>query len=197
MTNNEREQWDERYASGSYSPRDEASPFLREWLPRIPAGPALDVATGTGRHAFLLAESGFDVQAVDISAIAIERAREEAGRRGLAIDWRTADLDDAELPREAYALVTVLRYRNPELWPRLRTALRPDGWILIEHHMTTRIEVGGPPTDSFRLEPGELLEAFSGARILHYSEQLEPADLGSAEQFAIARLVACVGDPGW
>lgn len=196
MSDDERQRWDERYASGEYRPRTEASPFVLGWLDHVPRGPALDVATGTGRNAMALAEAGFDVDAVDISAVAIDRGREEAERRGLAISWHVADLDTDPLPRDGYSLVVVSRYRNRALWPRLATALAPDGWVLIEHHLRTHRDVGGPPSDDFRLEPGELLEAFAGLRIVYYREVVEPADHGDG-LFANARLAACAGDPGF
>lgn len=196
MSDDERQRWDERYATGEYVPRSAPSPFLVEWLPRIPVGRALDVATGTGRHALQLAEAGFEVDAVDISEVAVERARRSADERGLQVDWHVADLDADPLPGADYDLITVLRYRNEQLWPRLRDALAPDGWILVEHHLQTHLDVRGPSNPAFRLAPGELLTAFPGLRTVHYDERVEPADDGSG-RFVIARFAACGGDPGW
>jgi len=196
MSQDERERWDRRYAQGEYVARTQPTPFLDEWLDRIPVGRALDVATGTGRNALHLAEAGYEVDAIDISAVAVGRAREEAARRGLEVNWVVADLDEDPLPGRDYDLVTVLRYRNPALWPRLVQALAPDGWVVIEHHLRTHLDVEGPDSPEFRLEPGELLRAFGDLRIVHYSEQVEPADRPDT-RFAIARLVACAGDPGW
>lgn len=197
MSQQERSRWDRRYASGEYMPRTLPSPFLLEWLEHVPVGRALDVATGTGRNALALAEAGFAVDAVDISTVAVDAAAAEAGRRGLDVRWVVADLDTAGLPGEAYDLVTVVRYRNRALWPRLAAALAPDGWILVEHHLRTTLpDVVGPADDAFRLAPGELLDAFGHLRIVHYSERIEPTDDGAAS-FALARLVACAGDPGW
>jgi SAM-dependent methyltransferase len=197
MSDDERARWDHRYASGAYVPRTSPTPFLLEWLPRVPVGAALDVATGTGRNAFALAEAGYEVDAVDISVVAIDRAREEARRRGADINWLVADLDEDALPDRRYELITVLRYHNPRLWARLESALAPDGWILIEHHLQThRRDVVGPSDDAFRLAPGELLRSFDGLRVVHYTERVEPADDG-ASTFVIARFAACAGDPGW
>jgi SAM-dependent methyltransferase len=197
MSRSERTRWDRRYETEEYVPRSQPTPFLSAWLDHIPVGRALDVATGTGRNALALAEAGFGVDAVDISSVAIERARAEAERRGLEVRWAVADLDTDDLPGAGYDLVTVVRYRNRELWPRLAAALAPDGWILVEHHLQThRRDVVGPGDDAFRLAPGELLEAFRDLRVVHYSERVEPTDAGDA-LFVIARFVACAGDPGW
>lgn len=196
MSDEERARWDQRYAAGEYRPRGGPSPFLVEWAPRIPIGRALDVAAGAGRHALYLAEVGFAVDAIDVSAVAIDLARAEAGRRGLQVNWQVADLDDVDLPPAAHDLVTVFRYRSEALWPRLVDTLAPDGWLVVEHHLQTTLDVDGPPSDAFRLRPGELLEAFGSLRIVHYDERVEQAD-DPARRFALARLVACKGSPGF
>ena len=197
MTDEEREKWDARYATGEYSPRKHPSPFLEEWLPRLPVGRALDVACGTGRNALRLAEAGFEVRAVDISEVAVERAREEASRRGLDIEFAVMDLDDATFSGAAFDLITVFRYRNRSLWPRLAAGLAPDGFLVVEHHLRTSADVDGPPTPEFRLEPQELLTDLAGQlRVVHYSEGLEAADRPGAA-YAIARFVGCCGDPGF
>lgn len=196
MSESERRSWDRRYATGEYRPRPQPAPFLEEWLDRIPAGRALDVACGAGRNALRLAEAGFDVEAVDISQAALDMAAAEAARRGVRLSFRQADLDHLELDAGAYHLITVIRYRNRDLWPRLVEALAPDGWLLVEHHMTTALDVDGPSTADFRLDPQELLSACAGLRVVYYAESIEPADR-EGDRYAIARVAACKGDPGF
>lgn len=196
MSEEERRRWDVRYGSGDYRPRSHPSTFLDEWIERIPVGRALDVACGAGRHALRLAEAGFDVMGIDISAEALDMAAAEAERRGLGVHWEVADLDVYEPERDAFAAVTVFRYVNHDLWPLLVDALRPDGWILVEHHLQTHLDVGGPSTPEFRLRPGELLEACSDLRVVYYAETLERARKSDTE-YLIARIAACNGDPGW
>ena len=52
----------------------------------------LDCACGIGTQALGLAALGHRVTASDLSAVALARAREEAGRRGLALTFEVADL---------------------------------------------------------------------------------------------------------
>jgi len=193
---NEREAWDRRYAEGEYTPRVHPAPFLEEWVDRLPAGRALDVACGTGRNALRLAEAGLRVDAVDISAVAIERAGSEAEERGLELHWTVSDIDEFEILPGVYQAITVIRYRNRALWPRLIAALAPGGWVLVEHHVKSSREVSGPQNPEFRLDPQELLEEFAGLRVVYYAESLEAADDGG-RHYALARMVACKGDPGF
>ena len=55
-------------------------------------GPVLDSGCGTGEHTLLLAERGLEVLGVDLSPIAIERARQKAERRGVAAEFAVGDV---------------------------------------------------------------------------------------------------------
>jgi cyclopropane fatty-acyl-phospholipid synthase-like methyltransferase len=54
--------------------------------------PVLDVGCGSGEHALLAATSGLEVAGVDISPLAIERARAKARQRGLSVDFLVGDV---------------------------------------------------------------------------------------------------------
>ena len=58
--------------------------LLRRLLPPPPAS-VLDAGAGTGAMSLLLAELGYDVTALDISAAMLSRAREKADARGLSL----------------------------------------------------------------------------------------------------------------
>ena len=191
----EQKRWNDRYSSGEYQPRTQHSPIIDKAIEFVGTGRALVLACGAGRNALRLAEAGFEVTAVDISSVAIDMARESARARGLEVDWQVGDTDNFDLSTPAYDLITMIRYVNRSIWPRLPGALNRDGWLLMEQHLRTYRPVLGPSED-FRLDPGELLDAFSELRVIEYSEVLETSDR-SAELVASARLLACNGDPGW
>lgn len=194
MSEEPRIRWERRYATGDYRPRMDPAPFLVEWLDRLPPGKALDVACGAGRNAMCLADAGYDVEAFDISRTAIERARLESEARGLRVDWRVVDIDAVDLGEQRFDLITVIRFMNRSFWPRLMTALRPGGAILVEHHLRTDRQVSGPLEPEFRLSPGELLDAFGDLRVVFYSESIEPSDREDGV-YALARIVAFAGNP--
>ncbi|MBZ8141651.1 SAM-dependent methyltransferase [Rubrivivax gelatinosus] len=89
---------------GFYADRQRACPFfvdapdenLVEWLDRglIAAGAALDLGCGNGRNAVHLAQRGFAVQGVDLSAQALQWAGERAQRQGVVLDLLQASVFD-------------------------------------------------------------------------------------------------------
>lgn len=175
MSSAERDKWDARYRDGAYESRTHPTALLASWLPQLPRGRALDVACGAGRNALFLAANGYSVTALDISRVALERGRRSAEERGLAIDWRCADLDGdlaLALPAGPFDLIIWVRYVHRTLLPQLIARLAPGGALLCEQHLLTGQAVAGPTSAEFRLAPGELSAAAHGLRIEHSFEGL-------------------------
>ena len=164
-----RERWNRRYGERGLRA------FSRgpaEWLLQnrrlLPAGHgrrALDVASGGGRNAAYLAGLGFDVDAVDISDVAIDAVRAAAIDRGLAVNALRLDLERDPLPPGEYAVVLQIDYLQRDLLACLPRALEPDGVLLIETVTRAHAEELGNRFDpDFLLEPGELLRLRRGTR---------------------------------
>lgn len=86
--------WNQRYATGE-TPWDtgQPDPHLVDLLDSDEIAPCrvLEIGCGTGANALLLAERGFDVTALDLSSLAIERARASGAAAGAAVDFRVHD----------------------------------------------------------------------------------------------------------
>jgi len=167
----ERLEWEARYRGGDRPHDGSPSGILRRWLPRLPRGRALDVATGLGRNALYLARAGYKVDAIDISGTGLQRAAARARRRGLGIRWIEADLDRYPLPERRYAVIVNAFFLKRRLIRALKSAVRPGGVILVESHLA-----GGPPDDGprpgsrNRLKPGELRRWFRDWEVLDLEE---------------------------
>jgi len=97
--------WDQSYLDGS-PPWDIGRPqpaFVRVADRGQVRSPVLDSGCGTGEHALLFAERGFEVTGVDIAAPAIEAARAKAAQRGLSVTFEVADV--LALDRHGFATV--------------------------------------------------------------------------------------------
>lgn len=191
MSRAERDKWNDRYRSGSYEQRTHPSALVADWTPKLALGRALDVACGAGRNALYLAAAGCEVDAIDISSAALERARSAAVKRHLSIRWSELDLDDdpqTVLPDERYALIVWIRYVNRGLMPALLRRLQGGGHLICEQHLAAPADVVGPKSLDFRLQPGELSAAAAGLETVFYREG--PVVDPDGRTAALAQLVA-------
>jgi tellurite methyltransferase len=180
--------WDAKRRLAAEAPPAEPASIVCELLPLLPAGRALDIACGSGRHALLLAERGRLVTAIDFSGVALDIL--EARARGKYISvrrserfpergWRVhggvelmrADLERTHLPERCYDLILCVQYLQRSLFPQIARALRPNGVLLMETFTRAQLEFsGGPKNPAYLLEPGELRDAFPELRPLFYRE---------------------------
>lgn len=197
MSEADRRKWDERYRAGAYADREHPTALLAEWEPVLPRGRALDVACGAGRNSLFLAATGrWCVDALDISAAGLERARQAAAARGLEIRLIEADLDGDPrdvLPAGPYDVIVLVRYVNAELLRPLLERLGPGGVLLCEQHAQSAEDVAGPRNPAYRLPPNALLRdvmagADAGLRVLYYREGIVTDP--DARRAALAQLVA-------
>src|SRR5690606_34658504 len=138
MSESGRDRWDRRYAEGAYAERTHPTALLAEWERDLPRGAALDVACGAGRNALFLAATGRTVDAVDVSSVALERARRSAAERGVAVRFLEADLGpdpDAALPAGPYDLIVLVRYVHRGIFGPVWRRLSPGGALLCEEHV--------------------------------------------------------------
>jgi tellurite methyltransferase len=177
-------EWDAKYRAAAEEPPAEPAEFVRELLPLLPLGPALDLACGAGRHSFLLAARGQAVTAVDSSSVAldiVERRAESlrlvttrdaraASRGGRIVLWH-ADLERVNLPEQTFSLLVCVNYLQRSLFAQIEQAVSPGGVLLFETYTVAQLEfAGGPRNPKYLLELGELRMAFPGLRILFYRE---------------------------
>src|SRR5690348_11059151 len=116
----DRERWDARYAAGDRRHDSGPAPLLVEWLPRWSPGRALDVAAGLGRHALILARSGWTTDAVDISAEALGILRRRARAAGARVNAVLADLDAFACRPGSYDLIVDTFFLSRPLIPKFR-----------------------------------------------------------------------------
>ena len=187
MSEIDRTKWDQRYADNSERKNNPVS-LVTDWLPQIPVGRALDVACGAGRNSLVLANAGFEVDAIDISPVGLERARQNAVEQGLEINWIEHDLDSPYQFANGYDLILVLWFVKLELVTRLCDHLAPGGYLLCQEHLLSDEAVIGPGCNDFRVAPGALRQAVNGLDVLLYEESTEIVDEG--DRLASARVVA-------
>lgn len=148
------EEWDRRYTETEWIWSADPNVWVvREASPLAP-GRALDLAAGEGRNSVWLAEHGWRVDAVDFSAVALNRADRLAVHQGVEITTHHADVSDFAPDPAAYDLVLLsyLHLPGPEQSRVLHTAAeaaRVGGTLLLVGHDVDNLEHGtGGPQDA-------------------------------------------------
>jgi hypothetical protein len=129
------------------------------------------------------------VVGVDRDESRLSKARELAGRKGLAIEWRLVDLEGTWPDFGAFDAVLVFNYLDRARLPHIRELVAAGGLLMIETFLAAQREFGwGPTSEDHLLQPGELARLVSPFRVLHGREVLEPVD---AERWrAVASVLA-------
>jgi 2-polyprenyl-3-methyl-5-hydroxy-6-metoxy-1,4-benzoquinol methylase len=177
----DRRRWDRKYAAGEGPAHFRPKQFLVENRYLLGGERALDVASGFGGNAMYLASLGFQVDALDVSAVALLRARGEATERGLSINWVQVDLGHCWFPPSRYDVVTVFFYLNRDLMPRLAWTLKPGGLLFQANHNQGFLELRPDFSRNYLLKPGELRQMALGAglEILSYADKAPDQDHNS------------------
>ena len=132
-------------------------------------GAALDVGCGEGADTVWLAQHGWDVTAVDISEIAVDRARAHAASAGVDVVFELADLVASPPAPSSYDLVSAQFFHLPDP-PRVRAyrglgaAVRPGGHLLVVgHYLSERIGKDHPER---LFTTDEIVGLFDGWRVV-------------------------------
>ena len=194
-----KEKWEGRYGAPDYEPSAEPVAFLKGKLDQFRPGRALCLAAGAGRNAVYLAQQGYEVTAVDISARGLALCRKLAQKHGVRVITVEADLLEYDVGREQYDLITNFFYYQPELFPGIKGALKPGGYFVMETFSVDQLRHGrGPRSAAHLVQPGELLAAFADLRIRFYEDTVVVTGLPAGQDrqpAALIRLIAEKPDP--
>lgn len=141
------DEWDERYHSFlDRLPAQRPNPAVVTEITGRPTGSALDIGCGTGADAVWLAGRGWDVTALDVSQVALDRAAAAADQAGVAVTWMRTRLEDLELPDGGFDLVTahypaLLHSAGQDAERALLAAVAPGGLLLVVHHADIDVEL--------------------------------------------------------
>lgn len=160
------DEWDALYADRPTIWSGEPNAQLVAEASDLSPGTALDVGCGEGADAVWLARRGWDVTAVDISSVALERARVHAASADCEIAFVHADLVTAPPRPEAYDLVSAQFFQltdppRNEAIRGLGAAVRPGGHLLVVGHDPHGHTGGGHPERLFTTD--EITALFSPA----------------------------------
>jgi len=164
MAQADKERWNEKYQDNQIP--NEPTKLIKEYAPLATGRQALDIACGMGRHSRYLASLGFEVDALDISSVAI------ASLQGIPhINAIEVDFDTYALAKEKYDIIVCTYFLERKLFPQMIEALKPNGILLFETFVHHPQNEKSPSNPAFMLAKGELEAFFSPkCELLHIPE---------------------------
>lgn len=110
--------------------------LLATTIEGLQPGAALDVASGQGRNALLLASRGWRVTALDISDEGLARSRAAASAAHLAVETVQADADVYDYGFARWDLVTMIYAGDSDArLKKIQSSLRPGGLFVAEYFL--------------------------------------------------------------
>ena len=161
---------------------------------------ALSVADGEGRNSVWLAEQGLAVTALEISPVAVAKARRLARGRGVDVDFIQADIIAMPWPTDTHDLVAgiFIQFVGPDereiQFARMKQAVKPGGLLLLHGYTPKQLEyrTGGPSAIENLYTEDLLREAFADWEILvlcQYEDELAEG-AGHKGRSAVIDLIA-------
>ncbi len=167
--------WNRRFDGDGFLFGTEPNAWLREQAGVWPAGSrVLCVADGEGRNSVWLAQRGVLVDAFDISAVGVAKARGLAARQRVTVNFEVADCDGYAWPQGALDGVAAIfvQFADPglraRLFDRIVHALKPGGTLVLQGYTPRQLEhrTGGPPQVSHLYTEALLRQAFAALDII-------------------------------
>jgi len=143
--------WDERFNTAEYIYGTEPNDFLIAVAARIPAGKVLCLADGEGRNGVYLATLGYEVTAVDQSAVGLEKAQKLAQSKQVKLTTIQANLANFEIKPDTWDGIVSIYCHLPShlrksLYPQVVQGLKLNGVFVLEGFSPQQLQydTGGP-----------------------------------------------------
>jgi tellurite methyltransferase len=172
------EDWDQKFNTKRYIYGKVPSKFLAENFFHLPAGgKILDVGMSEGRNSVFLAQKGFNVTGIDISAVAVEKARKLANEYGVRISTVVKSVKEYTVSKsELYDGIICLYFVDRNILNLLEKWLKPGGILIFGSYTTNQLNVsdfdGRNHKKEYFLRPQELLKLFPTMIVVKYEEPL-------------------------
>jgi SAM-dependent methyltransferase len=166
---------------------------LVTWLNRevLPSHAAiLDLGCGPGFYTSRLARLGHTCVGIDFSPASIEYARSEVGAESLDCTYRLEDIREADLGSGFDAVLllyaefnTFRRHEMKKLLGRIREALHPGGYLVLEMHTVDQVRALGSAAPSWYVAERGLFS--DGPHLCLIDRAWDECDHVSAERFTV------------
>jgi len=162
--------WDKKYQNRpELLEKREPSKKLVGLVAMVKGKKALDIACGSGRNSIFLANKNFDVEAFDISCIAIDSLNSHGYKN---INTKCIDLEHYIPKQDSYDLIVMTNYLDRDIIRSLLNSLKKDGILFVETYMDHPSNTKPNSNSDFLLKSNELKEFIDKEKfsIIDYDE---------------------------
>ena len=170
--------WDERYSSGEFVYGIEPNIFFKNEIDKLEPGRILLPGEGEGRNAVYAAKKGWQVDAVDFSTVAKEKALQFAKENSVSINYEISDLSEYAFKTNYYdAAAMIFLHLNPkirtDIHNKIIQSLKHNGRIICEAYAKEQIykSSGGPKNPDMLYSEEDLRNDFAELNILQLSKK--------------------------
>jgi len=191
--------WNERYSSIEFVYGTEPNIFFKDELDKLKTGNILMLGEGEGRNAVYAAVKGWEVDAVDFSTIAKDKALKLADKNSVNIHYELDDLSKYKPKSNYYDTAAIIfLHLNPtirsEVHSRVVDSLKPGGTLILEVYEKEQLgkDSGGPQNINMLYSKKELEADFADMNIIELQKRiviLNESQHHSGEA-AVLRLIA-------
>lgn len=173
MPTEDANRWNSRYQTDPRNSSDRPCNLLQSYADLLPIkGLALDIAMGLGGNANFLINHGLRVIGVDISFVAVQRAKNRLPTLAGVI----ADLEKFYIPHTTFDVILNFLYLQRSLWLPIINGLKIGGVLFIECLTEDMLSIHQEINPAYLLRPHELEQSFllseysKMVEILYYTE---------------------------
>ena len=165
--------WDERYSIKDYVYGTNPNHFFEEQIQKLKPGKILMLGEGEGRNAVYAAKLGWQVDALDSSTAAKEKAIRLAEQNHISINYQVGDIFSYDLPKYVYDAVGIIflhvneSEKESEVLSRnVMDALNTNGRIILELFSKNQLgkKSGGPQDLSMLCSIEQVQKNFSALK---------------------------------
>lgn len=169
--------WDNVYNVEEYVYGQQPNDFLKTNTNVLAKGKILCLGDGEGRNSVFLARLGFDVTAVDMSSIAIAKAKKLAEEHKVTVNYIHSDLNEFDLGESWWEGIVSIFCHLPaplrqKIHQRIAKALTATGIYLLEGYTPKQLEfkTGGPPVPEMMYSSEIIKSELPGFNFKHLKE---------------------------
>lgn len=171
MAQHSQSEWNARYAGTERLFSSVPNQLLVELTKGLAPGSAVDLGAGEGRNSLWLASQGWDVTAVDLSDVALERLSSYAEQGNLSVTTKVSDIESYlgqgyRFDLVVMAYIHVMPEDRKRMLEAASEAVAPGGHLFVVGHHLDSLGKGGPSQPERLYTEDIFLDSLPGLELL-------------------------------